>query len=156
MPRSLVLLALALLLVVPGRSAAAGCKAPQGTSAVDQYCETIPDEKGDQGTGPGQDGGSPISDRTAGALVARGKDGEALVRALGKDPTQVKPVKRGKELEDAKGVSRPDAPSSNPFTAVTRAVSGTSTIGSTFFLALFAVVLLTLGSAWVGWRRNAS
>lgn len=167
MPRPHALLWLLLVLALPANAAAAGCKAPQGTSAVDQYCEVIPGSKGDSAPGqPGSGGGAgsngSISDRSAAALAAQGKDGQALARSLGKDPASASVraasgSKRVKQAPDTTtGAPVPKVPASNPFTAATRAVTGTSTVGGSFFLVFFAVVLLVLGSAWVGWRRGSS
>lgn len=156
MPR-LSLAVLVLLLALPSTAAAQRCQAPQGTSAVDEYCETVPGARGDEDPGRGG-AGSGISDSTAGALASRGAAGQALARSLG-SPTDAKPRHHGRKVgrsdKQPVGVAAaPDLPSANPFGAVTRAVGGDTTIGGPFILALLAVVLLILGSGWIGYRRS--
>ncbi len=112
---------------------------------------------------PAPDGGGPaISDGTTTDLAAQGADGAALAQALGGDPAQSGKKPRGRAQRGGKAGSAltpavvPEPPSSNPFSAVTRAAGGDTTLGSSFFLALFGVVVLMLGFAWVGYRRSTS
>jgi hypothetical protein len=167
MPRRLpiLLMLLTLLAVVPSAQAQS-CQAPAGAGSIDEYCETIPGATGNHGAGVGGGGGgaSHVSDQTAAALARDGKDGQALARSLGTDPSKAKAKAShgkpgavhatGTATQDATRV--PDTPSANPFTAVSQAIGGSDTIGSPFFLALLGVLLLMLGTAWVSWRRSSS
>lgn len=154
--RRCLLFCMLALWVAPGMASAQRCDAPAGAGAIDEYCEVVPGSEGDHDAGPSS-GGPGISDSTAAALAGEGDDGEALSRSLGKDPATAKPGKRGGASKaPVTGSSSADVPGSNPFSAVSQAVSGSSTIGAAFFLALIAVVLFMLGSAWVGWRRSSA
>ena len=161
MPRVVVLIA-ALSVLLPASAQAQRCQAPQGTSAVDQYCEVVPGARGDRDADDG--GGGSVPDRDAAALVGEGEDGQALARALGKDPEQLRGAggdgsdgpQGGPGSGSRQATTQADVPASNPFAAVTRAVGGGSTLDSPFFLALFGVIVLVLGAAWVGYRRSAA
>ena len=147
-----VLLTVLAALLIASPASAQRCDAPAGTSGVDQYCEVVPSSKGDQDAGP--EGAPGISNSTTATLTDQGSDGEALARVLGGDPAAT-PASKGSRPPAAAGqVTVPDAPSSNPFSAVTEAVGGNTTLGSAFFMALFGIVVLMLGLAWVGWRRG--
>ena len=92
----LILTALTAVLLAsatPAHAAPVNCQAPPGTSAIDQYCETVPGAGGDQGTGRGDDrGGSgngrtgnggtvgdSVPRRTRGALRDAGPAGERIL-----------------------------------------------------------------------------
>lgn len=171
MPRALFLVLLIVLgLLAPSVASAQRCVAPPGTSAVDEYCETVPSAGGDRGAGDhGGGSGASISPGTVAALARSGKDGQALDRALGKDPSAVRPRKptrgdkkaaRGSDATKGKhplsGGGAASAPPPNPLNAVGQAISGGATMGSWFVLALLAVALLMLGWGWVAYRRRSS
>lgn len=147
-----LLLLLALLLSVPAGAVAQDCVAPQGTSAVDEYCETVPGARGDHNPGSGG-GGAGISNATAGALAARGATGQALARSLGADVRKGRARKGGRDVAES---SAAEVPSSNPFSVVPRALGSGSTVGDLFVLALVAIVLAMVGAGWVGFRRGVS
>lgn len=155
---------LAFMAFVAPAAAAARCQAPAGTSMVDQYCETIPTDKGDKGFDPagGGAGGGDVSHAALQDLARRGKDGAALVRSLGGNPDELKAAKtpsgsRGGTASPAGSapVKVPQTPSANPFNAVRSAVSSSGdVVGSPFLLALFGVVVLMLGFGWAAHRRR--
>lgn len=151
---SLSLLLAALVLAAP--ASAQNCIAPPGTGAVDEYCENVPDARGDEGgKGSGSSGsGGQVLPSTLAALAASGTDGEALVRALGEDPNAGQPPKSGRRDELQGPATRPSAPSSNPLDAVTQAVAQGATIDTGFVLAGLALLLAMLAWAWIAYRRR--
>lgn len=155
MPRSAVALtALVLVLCAPAPAIAQRCQAPQGTSAVDEYCETVPGARGDNDPGSG---GPGISDNIAGTLTQSGAAGRALAQSLG-NPTVNTPKRRARKgARLAPGpASAAEVPSSNPFAVVTRAVNAGTTVGDPFVIALLAIVLLVLMTSWIGYRRGTA
>ena len=151
----LVVVMLALALALPGSALAQACKAPPGTAAVDEYCETIPAAGGDEGA---NDPDRPAADVPAGTVaeLAETKDGQALDRLLGHDPN--KPAGGGRRPAPrpaAAGEAVPKAPSNNPLNAVRSAIGAGPTLGGGFVAVLLAVVLLMLGWGWVSYRRQS-
>src|SRR3954454_25086600 len=146
MLRFVVLLA-ALLTLIPGTAAAQSCKAPPGTAAIDEYCETVPSAKGDRGTADPSET-VPISKQTAQAL-ARSSEGSALLRQLGHDAQKPSGNKKSSASKGKAGASAPAAPSNNPLDAVGAAVSSGPTLGGGFIIALLVVTLLMAGWGWV-------
>ncbi len=152
---SLTVLLTSVVLVAP--ASAQNCVAPPGTSAVDEYCENVPDARGEQGGKGGGSGGSgQVPPGTLGALAASGPNGEALVRSLGKDPAAVKKPKRSQRGGAPGATARPpEVPSSNPLNAVSQALGKGATIGSGFVFAGLALLLAMLVWAWTAYRRSA-
>ncbi len=85
--------ATALTLAAPGGAAAAGCQGAPGTSALEQYCEAIPDAKGGRNNpgdarsgakgSSGSSSGSGVSRSTSQALQSAGADGAAVASLAG-------------------------------------------------------------------------
>jgi hypothetical protein len=157
--RAFVLAALLLALTATPAAAAGRCVAPPGTGAVDEYCETVPTDHGNRGSGDTGSNGPAISDKTITQLAASGTDGQELAQAIGADPTKLAAAvgakaKRPHGSKVVPAVAVPDAPSSNPLNAVREAVGGNSTIGSGFIIALIVIVLLMAGWGWIAFRRR--
>jgi hypothetical protein len=137
-------------LVSAAPAAAIECKAPPGTAAVDEYCESIPAATGDRGHGT--QGAPPwrLPGRTMRQLQAAGRDGEALGRFLGEQPGGGRPG-RDRPVDG----SEPSTPSSNPLASVRAALSGTDTIGAAFPGVLLAITLMMSAVAWSRVRRRS-
>lgn len=159
------------------------CQGRPGASAIEQYCEAIPDGTGSRET-PGNKAAS--SDRTGqvpagtrGDLQSSGPDGAgvlALVAANGGsgggsndgtggtsgrsgDSGKSGTVSGGSGNGKVKGaVVVPPAvsPSDNPLRAVKSAVSSGATIGSGFVWGLVALTLLALVVGWIGFRQRGA
>lgn len=158
-------LAALLVLATAGPAAAApGCEGPPGSSAIDQYCETVPGAGGDgagggQGTGQGRGGGgdssvgSSLGPGTSDALRRSGRDGDVL-RSLRGAGSQ----KAGRGDRSAgNGGAGPSDPSDNPFAAIGSGVdSGSSVIGPWLVWILVALALVLGGFGWMRYRRNTA
>ena len=158
--RLLAVVPLAVALAVPAAASAQKCIARPGTAALDQYCETVPTDKGDAATH--QSTGKLRSDLPAGEvdrLERRGDEGAAVL-AL---PTGPKPPSRpsggpssGSTLTPTPPTAAPapetdappDAPSSNPFSVAFDALGGVGTLGwfVVLTLALLAAVAAVSGA----------
>jgi hypothetical protein len=156
------------LLGAAGPASAARCKAPPGTSAIDQYCEAFPTAGGSTDTE--ERGGSRLQGRlspgTAKAFAKAGSDGRTLLdlpAAAGSSRT--KPgtstgngrnsrARPGQPGENANRGTADGAPSSNPFRAVRSAVQSGTTLGGEFVWILIAIALALVAVAWVRYRRS--
>lgn len=78
---SLIAMLAVFCVALPASAAAQDCVAPPGTSAIDQYCETVPTAVGDRGGGL-RGGSRPISEQTRQALIDAGPIGAALAQQL--------------------------------------------------------------------------
>lgn len=170
------LLTAALLAASPAAAQAQKCVSPPGTAAIDEYCETQPGVTGARGPDdPG--GGGNLPRGTVQKLSSAGADGEALVRATGAQPADPSGAQsgsagtrrpgaggRGPGGSDGRGggaqgdrhTVTPQAPSSNPLSAVTQSVGKGSSIGSGFVIGLLVLTLAMAGWAWVAYRRRSS
>jgi hypothetical protein len=135
-------------------AAAQDCKAPPGTSAVDEYCETIPSATGDKGAG--SSAARPVPRSTARALEHASDDGKRLNRFLAQDPRA--PDKGSKRVpgpsKDGRAAGHEVEPSSNPLKAIQSAVSSGDTVGNGFAWIVLGVVVFVLGVGWVRYRRQ--
>lgn len=99
-----------------------------------------------------------MSPATAQELARSGKDGAALDRLLGQDPSSA--AKDGGSKAPAAGSDReaatPAAPSENPLDAVRRSLTSGSTIGSGFAWAFVLSALVMAGWGWTAFRRRRS
>jgi hypothetical protein len=144
-------------LCVPGTASAQKCIARPGTAALDQYCETLPTDKGDTPARP-SDGKlrSSIPASDVDRLERHGKDGQAVL-ALPTGPKPPSPPSGGSSsggpalsaTPPEKGApadsdAPPDAPSANPFSATFEALGGVGALGWGIVLTL---VLLAAGTA---------
>lgn len=146
-----------LLALVAPTAAARDCKAPPGTAAIDQYCETIPTASGDRGSGTGAtQARAPIPAGTRKEL-AETEDGRALAAIIGADMRDRNSPGRGSEpAAGAGGADSPElVPGANPFTAVLAAIESGSPTGSGFFVALLLATILMAGLGWHRLRRRA-
>lgn len=159
-------LAALLVLATAGPAAAApGCEGPPGSSAIDQYCETVPGAGGDgagggQGTGQGRGGrgdsrvGSSLAPGTSNALRRSGRDGDVLRGLPGAGGQK---AGRGDRSADGSGGASPSDPSGNPISALGSAVDGgSSVIGPWLVWILVAVALVLGGFGWMRYRRNTA
>ena len=136
-------------------ASAATCQGAPGASAIQQYCEAIPDAQGAH-RGPktpaagGESGQQPLPSGTSRELRAAGPDGEAIERLAAGQSVPAKPKSTtpspGQATPGTSGTSSGsdattsgtnsvdddavDDPSTNVLTAATNAVSNGSTVGS--------------------------
>lgn len=162
--------------VIPSSAGAQACTGRPGASAIEQYCEAIPDGDGDRVTGSSsgstgsssQGGGVPISKGTAGALAAAGPDGKAVIGLLGRESATGSQGQKSKSGGSGNGttassqsdgsaqsrVAAAKSPSDNPLRAVSSAASDGATVGSMYLWGLLLLAVVALGAGWVGFRRN--
>ncbi len=134
-----------------GPAHAQRCEAPPGTAAVDQYCETIPEERGstpsaryaESGT-QGAEPQTPLGQR----LAAQGFSGVALAAFV--ERTRPAGAVRGETAEQ--GASLEAAPD-GPIAAVRSSVAAGPVTGTAFLLALLAIALL-VAALWALDRRR--
>lgn len=165
------------VLVISAPQALAACTGRPGASAIEQYCEAIPDGTGER-PGPSSKStaksGSGVPEGTSRQLQNAGQDGQAvlgIVAASGGSGAGGPSSGSGGKSATEKGQgSAPDAgegvgesettvvaaksPSDNPLRAVSSAVSNGATVGSAFLWGLLALTVVGAGVAWVGFRRN--
>ena len=156
---TLISLLLALVLVAPA-SAQQSCEAPPGTSAVDEYCETVPEAGGSRSADARPDRPVALPSGTAKELARSGPDGEALLRQLGYDPAKV--GEQANENRSAPVEARPGGepapkePSFNALDTVGQIISSGPTVGGGFGFVLLAIVLAMLGWGWIDYRRRTA
>lgn len=168
----LIGLAVTAALVVPAPALAQRCQAPPGSSAVEQYCEAVPEGGGTQsgddfaGSGGRQDPGGNVNGLSRSAqreLRTKGADGAAVVGLVaassggnndgGGSSGGTGP--RGSVKGEA--ASGAGTPSGSPLKAVSASVENGATVGGVFVWALLGVTLLILGLGWISFRsRDAS
>jgi hypothetical protein len=154
----------------PAAATAQDCQAPPGMSGIDQYCESVPDARGQRGAGEpggrgqrdaeerGGNGARVVSKRTARALRERGHQGEAVlafVRSGGS--TRSDRLKGGDQSSAGSGGGEGVAPrenSSDPLSAITSAVDSGSTTGPGLVWLLVATALAFVVLAWLRYRRR--
>ena len=153
--------ALVLVLAFPAGASAQKCVARPGTAALDQYCETVPTDKG-------QTPARPSAGRLRGALPAgavdklerHGKDGEAVLTLpsgpgsspppSGTAPSGTQPLSttRPGASAGAETDAPPDAPSANPIRGVFTALGGVGALGWGVVLALVAFAAVAGAAAF--------
>jgi hypothetical protein len=157
---------------VLAHAAPPSCQAPPGTSAIDQYCETIPGAGGDRGSRSSQRGQSlsqVVPASVVGQLRRGGPVGQALLdlpatvantntsapaasaQGGGGAGTQRPP---GGPRARAQGPPAPRARSDNPLDAIRSAASSGTSAGSGLASVLVALGVAMAGLAWVRYRRS--
>src|SRR4051812_36366386 len=118
------LLLIALVMLAGASSARAQtCKAPPGTAAIDEYCETVPSATGNSDSGATRSQTRvPIARTTVRALAQSGAEGKALNRVLGQSGTTRKKARSRSQpkaplTRSATKPAEAAAPSSNPLSA---------------------------------------
>lgn len=174
--RALVLtVALAVLGLTGAQQALAqACQGRPGASAIEQYCEAIPNGTGGRESsrdrGASASGGG-ISQATGRDLRAAGRDGAAVLALVGTGDGNGSggggAAKGGSDKRAGSGGSSgsprsqdetpaAEPPSDNPLRAVKSAVSSGATVGSGFVWGLVALTLLALVVGWIGFRQRRS
>jgi hypothetical protein len=130
----------------PAWGAQRDCKAPPGTSAIDQYCETIPAAGGDRGSSDrsGSRAESSLSPRTAQALRQAGPNGAGILALPAGAP-------RG-----GSAVATPPKPapvSESPLNAVGSAIESGASVDSRFLWVLIGLGIAFVAAAWLRYRR---
>lgn len=171
----------ALLLAVTTTEAnAQACTGRPGASAIEQYCEAIPDGDGERSTAAGESrdperGANELPRSTAEALRNAGTEGRVILGLVGGAASEnsmrgpgtdrsgtssgastAQGTGSGNMRRDADDVAPASAPSSNPLRAVRSAVTNGATIDSGFLWGVLAMTVVLVGAGWVGFRRNHS
>ena len=125
------------------------CKAPPGTSGIEQYCEVVPGPGGNRGTSDPGTGGPGVSGPTLRELEQAGVSKRILTR-LGSDTKR----RGGNRPQDGR-IAGPATPAEggNPLSAVRTAAQDGATSGSGLIWLLLASAL-TMGA--LAWRRVRS
>jgi hypothetical protein len=164
--------ALAFLVLGPTAALAqSNCVAPPGASAIDQYCEVVPDGTGGSSTGRGRGsdavpaGGASrpaIPRRAASRLSEAGPEGDRILSLAGASSQQS--GTRGDRSERGSDAARPEhgdsepfaAASENPLEAVVRAAEDQARVGSGFGWVLLLALAAMATWGWISFRRLGS
>ena len=148
--------ALAVALCLPASASAQKCIARPGTAALDQYCETVPTDRGETPARPTDDSlRSKLAADDVCRLERHGKDGAAVL-ALPGGPKPPSTPSRGSRLSPtppqasprpAETDAPPGAPSANPFAVVFDALGGLGTLGWGVVLTLALLGVAAAASA---------
>jgi LPXTG-motif cell wall-anchored protein len=162
--RALLVAAVLAIVVAPSASAQSRCVAPPGSSAVDEYCEVVPDGTGGSGNGGG---GSSIPDKAATQLQKAGPAGQAVLSFSGEpDAGKQTPSDKsggGKDGGSSASSVKPQlqdtdagAKSNNVIEAAAASASDSTRVGSGFIWVLLAGIALMGGWGWIAFRRRNS
>lgn len=174
-----LVLTAAICTCLPGAALAQRCEAPPGSSAVEQYCEAIPEGGGTQsgddfqqsrgdGSSSGDDSASGVSEATQQELSDAGADGAAIVGLAagssgggtgGSGGASGPGSDAGESGEQGavRGASAQGSePSGSPLKAVSASVENGATIGGVFIWALLGITLLVAALAWATFRGRGN
>lgn len=168
----------ALTVGAPSTAFGQNCQGRPGASAVEQYCEAIPDATGEpvQPSSERSDSasaGTPAVGRSTGDdLMAAGKDGKAVLALAGgasasRGGSGARDVERESKSSAAgartpsergavAGVSAASEPSASPLRAVSASVQSGRTVGGEFLWVLAALTLIGLAAGWLRFRAHRS
>jgi hypothetical protein len=160
MRRFAVLMCALAFLALPAGASARECKAPPGTAAVDQYCETIPSAGGEAGSGtPESRTAVGVPGETARELQ-ESPEGRALLQLVDEEARGKGGNGASRERDEAQsdigGLSASSEPSDNPLNAIRAAVESGDTVGTGFIVLLLAVTLIISALGWARYRRNSA
>ncbi len=164
----------ALFVVLSPQAMAQACQGRPGASAIEQYCEAIPEGTGERVTPSSEresrGSSSDVPAGTAQELADAGQEGQAVLglaasssggggdsgNGAGSGASSGGDSASGNASAGDAASATPAAssPSDNPLKAVSSAVSNGATVGSAFLWGLFALALAAAGAAWIGFRRN--
>jgi len=156
----------AAIVLAPSASAQSRCVAPPGSSAVDQYCEVVPDGTGGRsGDGGGGGGGGGVSGKTAKQLEQAGAAGAAVLELSGgkaKKPNKKDGASGGSNAGSGSGSASalpdtdPGTKSTNVIEAAATSASDSARVGSGFIWVLLAGIAAVGGWGWISYRRRHS
>lgn len=153
----LAIAAIAMVWTPAARAARANCQAPPGTSALDQYCETIPAAGGDRGTrdNSGARLGQSLSPRSAAALANAGPTGRGVLALPAGSPARGAAANRAGQTGHKGGdsASTPQATSNDPLNAVRSAIASGTRAGSGFVWVLIGIGVFMGALGWIRYRR---
>ena len=142
----------ALTLLLPADALAQRCQAPPGTSAIEQYCETLPGPAGDRDPGGTRgSGGSDLPPRVVSELEKAGVDGTRLLAVTGRqgETGNSRPSSQTERSTSRKARDTSTSQESgDPISALkAQADSGPST-GPLFLWVLVGMAALLAAAAW--------
>lgn len=155
----------------PSALAQSRCVAPPGSSAVDEYCEVVPDGTGGTGGGGspgGSSGAGGVPGGAASQLERSGPTGDAVLSLAGgrresqresnKDETKRKDggARATKPRPDQAQLPDQDQGRSgnNVVEAAAASTSEATRVGSGFIWVLLASVVAVGGWGWIAYRRR--
>lgn len=150
------------------------CQGRPGASAIEQYCEAIPDGTGGRQTSSDRGSSTPgggVPGAAGSDLRAAGRDGAAVLALVAtggtegssRDESSKDAPRDGSTTgsgdssataEDQESTPAVKPPSDNPLRAVQSAASNGATIGAGFVWGLVALTLLSLVVGWIGFRQR--
>jgi hypothetical protein len=156
--RKLILVLWSALAVSAPPAQAATCQAPPGTSAIDQYCEVVPDGTGGSSTGGAGPRTPGLADKTEAALARAGGDGRAIVE-LAKS-TSARKVSSTGSGERRRPDTEPDDTSQSTENrngvlqaAASSASAEAERVGGLFVVVLLLAIIAMGGWGWLRFRR---
>lgn len=167
----------ALLALLSPQALAQACQGRPGASAIEQYCEAIPEGTGERVTPSSEresrGSASNVPAGTAQELADAGQEGQAVLglaaSSSGGGDSSDGGGNGGSSSSSGSGsgssgsagaenaasaTPAASSPSDNPLKAVSSAVSNGATVGSGFLWGLLALALAAAGAAWIGFRRH--
>ncbi|SRR6266540_3418546 len=151
MGRLSILLGCLVLAALPADAAAVRGHAPPGNSGIDEYVESIPDDRGDRPTEhiPREGGAARLGQRAQRALGAYGSEGRAAANLAG----ATAPAKRRRASSDASGA---EDTGSRPASALRRAATGSGQGGMGIALPIILVLTVLVMALLALARRRTS
>jgi hypothetical protein len=145
------------LLALPAGASARECKAPPGTAAVDQYCETIPAAGGEAGSGTPESRSAVGVPGDAARELEKSPEGRAVLQLVD-EKARGKGGKPGSEEPrgDVGGIVASEAPPNNPLNAIRAAVESGGTVDAGFVLFLIVMTLVVSAIGWARYRRSST
>ena len=142
--------AVAALLASAGVAVAQRCESAPGTSGLEQYCETVPEAKGDRESGTGPRIGRSLDRGASRALRQAGPDGRSVLALPASG-------KRGRGEQAGAGKHRASKePSGSAIGAIGSGIESGSASGPGFIWLLLAAGVGMAGIAWYRYRRGSS
>jgi hypothetical protein len=138
-------------MLVAAPASAQSCKAPPGTSAIDEYCEAIPSPSGDRGSTDSDRGGLPIPAATRRALEKAGADGRSIVKLSASATKRKRPAG---DAAAAKASGEAGPASGNVIDALAAGVGEGGTVGPLFGTLLLFLALVFASLGWLRYRRG--
>lgn len=154
----------AILASTPGGGVAQTCQAPPGTSAVEQYCESVPTADSNDTTPQAErqrasDPSASLDPSTRSELANAGEDGAAVAQFAGsaeaETGTSAPKLDRDNRADTANASGNAyedDETSVNPLRAVAASISNGATVGDGFGWLMLACTVVIAGTAWLRHR----
>jgi len=155
----LVGVSFAVALAPTAAMASSTCVAAPGTSAVDEYCESIPGVTGGTPSQPpaNNDGSAGIRSSLPPAVRAQlrtSTPADAGILALSATSDRSTPQHAPRQANVSSSALGDAAPSNSPVHAVVSAATGTTTVGAGLPFAMLGLAVAAAGIVWIRARRG--